>query len=126
GITHFFASGHSINVSLNTLDFSQECSDSIGINIDGIARWHFLRKKTWSLFVDGGVGILNTTSRVPLIGGSRFNFTPQVGGGASLRIAEKTRLLMGIRWHHISNANLFEPNDGQDAVFGWVGLDLPR
>ncbi|MEO0377353.1 MAG: hypothetical protein AAF329_22660, partial [Cyanobacteria bacterium P01_A01_bin.17] len=63
GITHFFASGHSINVSLNTLAFSQEGSDSIGINLDVIARWHFLRKKTWSLFVDGGVGILNTTSR---------------------------------------------------------------
>ena len=126
GITHFFASGHSINVSLNGLAFNQEGSDSVGINLDVIARWHFIRRPTWSLFVDGGVGFLNTTSRVPLIGGSRFNFTPQVGGGASLRVANKTRLLMGIRWHHISNANLFEPNVGQDAVLGWVGLELPR
>jgi lipid A 3-O-deacylase len=126
GITHFFASGHSISASLNGLAFSQQGSDSVGINLDVIARWHFLRQRTWSLFIDGGVGILNTTSRVPLIGGSRFNFTPQVGGGVSLQVTKKTRLLMGLRWHHISNANLFEPNDGQDAVFGWVGLDLPR
>lgn len=126
GITHFFATGHSINAVLNGLVFNQEGADAVGINLDVIARWHFVRQRTWSLFVDGGVGIINTTERVPLIGGSRFNFTPQVGGGVSFRVAKRRRILLGLRWHHISNANLFEPNVGQDAVYGWVGLDLPR
>ncbi len=125
GFTHFFADGHSISGIVNALAFSQVGSDAVGINLDLIARWHFLRQRTWSLFIDGGAGILGTTSKVPLIGGSRFNFTPQVGGGVSFNIAKKRRMMVGVRWHHISNANLFPPNPGQDAVLGWVSIDLP-
>ena len=125
GVTHFFANGHSINAELNSLFFSQSSSDAVGINLGIIGRWHFIRERNWSLYVDGGVGIIGTTSSVPP-SGTEFNFTPQVGGGATIQIAEQRRLLLGLRWHHISNANLFDNNPGQNAVLGYVGLDLPR
>lgn len=125
GGTYFFADGHSVNLVLNGLYFSQVGSDAAGINLDLIGRWHIVREKKWSFFVDGGAGIIGTTSRVPLVGGSRFNFTPQVGGGLSFQLPKRKRLLMGVRWYHISNADLYEPNTGLDSVYGWVGVDVP-
>ncbi|MGB7412822.1 MAG: acyloxyacyl hydrolase [Thermosynechococcaceae cyanobacterium] len=125
GGTYFFADGHSVNLVLNGLYFSQEGRDAVGLNLDLIGRWHILREKNWSFFVDGGAGIIGTTSRVPLVGGSRFNFTPQVGGGLSFKLPKRRRLLVGVRWFHISNADLYEPNTGLDSVYGWVGVDTP-
>jgi hypothetical protein len=125
GITHFFANGHSINAEVNSFVFNQTGSDAVGINLGLIGRWHFIRRRNWSLFVDGGVGILGTTNNVPP-SGTNFNFTPQVGGGATIRLAQQRRLLLGLRWHHISNADLSENNPGQNAVLGYVGLELPR
>ncbi|MGF1602910.1 MAG: acyloxyacyl hydrolase [Thermosynechococcaceae cyanobacterium] len=125
GGTYFFADGHSVNLVLNGLYFNQVGSDAVGLNLDLIGRWHILREKNWSFFVDGGAGIIGTTSRVPLVGGSRFNFTPQVGGGLSFKLPKQRRLLVGVRWLHISNADLYEPNTGLDSVYGWVGVDTP-
>lgn len=125
GITHFFANGHSINAEVNSFVFNQTGSDAVGINLGLIGRWHFIRQRNWSLFVDGGVGILGTTNNVPP-SGTNFNFTPQVGGGATIRLAQQRRLMLGLRWHHISNADLSENNPGQNAILGYVGLDLPR
>ncbi|MGF1512619.1 MAG: acyloxyacyl hydrolase [Elainellaceae cyanobacterium] len=125
GLSHFFANGHSINAELNGMAFSQEGDDAVGANLNVLLRYHFVRQENWSLYVDGGAGILGTTDNVPS-GGSSFNFTPQAGGGATIRLSDAERLMVGLRWHHISNANTFDSNPGRDSVMGYVGLNLPR
>ncbi len=125
GASHFFAKGHSINAELNGMAFSQDGDDAVGANLNLLLRYHFVRQENWSLYVDGGAGILGTTDNVPS-GGSSFNFTPQAGGGATIRLSDEERLMVGLRWHHISNANTFDSNPGRDSVMGYVGLNLPR
>lgn len=122
GISHFFANGHSVNVELNGLAFDQTGEDAVGLNLAVLLRWHFYRQQDWSLYVDGGAGILGTTREVPSAG-SHFNFTPQVGGGATVRIKGNRRLMVGLRWHHISNADIYDNNPGRDSLMGYVGLN---
>jgi lipid A 3-O-deacylase len=125
GISQFFANGHSISAELNNMFFSQNEEDALGLNLSILLRWHFYRQPNWSIYFDGGAGILGTTNNVPNDSAS-FNFTPQVGGGASIKLKDEKRLLIGLRWHHISHANLFENNPGRDSLMGYIGIDLPR
>lgn len=125
GASRFFADGHSVNLELNGMAFDQNGGDAAGLNFSTILRWHFLRQENWSMYLDGGAGVLVTTNEVPAAGSS-FNFTPQAGGGVTVRLTERQRLMLGIRWHHISNANTFDSNPGRDSIMGYVGLNLPR
>jgi len=124
GVTHFFLNGHSVNLELNGLGFLQDNEDAVGANLALIMRWHVLRKPNWSLYVDGGAGFIGTTNSVPS-SGSQFNFTPQVGAGTTIRVADQKHLMLGLRWHHISNADLYDRNPGFDALMGYVGLNFP-
>lgn len=124
GATHFFADGHSVNLELNGFAFDQPGDDAVGLNLNLLLRSHWLRRENWSLYVDGGAGIIGTTNDVPS-DGSSFNFTPQVGGGATFNLQDEKRLMVGLRWHHISNADTFESNPGLDTLQGYVGVNLP-
>ena len=125
GLSKFIFEAHSINLELNTIYFSQPSDDALGLNLALLMRWHFLRKTNWSTFVDAGAGVMGTTSDVPSRGAS-FNFTPQAGAGFSIRLKEQQRLMLGLRWHHISHADLFGANPGRDSLMGYVGIKFPR
>ena len=125
GLSKFLFNGHSINLELNSIYFSQPDDDALGLNLNLLMRWHFVRQSNWSLFVDGGAGILGTTNDVPSTGAS-FNFTPQVGGGTTIKLSEQRRVMLGLRWHHISHADLLGANPGRDSLLGYVGIRFPR
>lgn len=124
GVSHFFAKGHSVNLELNGLAFEQPGDDAVGANLNFLVRSHWIRGENWSVYIDGGAGILGTTDSVPAVG-STFNFTPQIGLGSTVSINDKQRIMAGVRWHHISNAGLSSPNPGLDTVMGYVGIDWP-
>ena len=125
GLSKFIFEAHSINLELNSIYFSQPSDDAVGLNLALLMRWHFIRKPNWSTFIDAGAGVMGTTSDVPSRGAS-FNFTPQAGAGFSLKLQEQRRLMLGLRWHHISHADLFGANPGRDSIMGYVGLQFPR
>lgn len=124
GITHFVYDYHSLSLELNGLAFSQPGDDAVGLNLALLLRSHWIRGENWTIYVDGGAGIIVTTNEVPAVGSS-FNFTPQIGGGATFDIGNNNRIMTGLRWHHISNANLYESNPGLDVWFGYVGINFP-
>ena len=126
GMSYFFAEGHSVELALNGMAFDLPDKDPVGVNLDLLVRSHWIRGENWSLYIDGGAGILVSTSRVPN-SGSSFNFTPQGGVGASFNVNKEKdqRLYLGVRWHHISNANTFESNPGLDTYMGYVGMTFP-
>jgi Lipid A 3-O-deacylase (PagL) len=103
----------------------QDGDDATAINPSAIFRWHFYNRERWSLFGDIGIGLLVSTDDVPS-GGTSFNFTPKVGGGLTYKLWEEheTRLVVGVRWHHISNARIAgdEANPARDAVALYAGL----
>jgi lipid A 3-O-deacylase len=129
GWSYFLERDLTIDFEVNGLFISQEeGSDTGALNMAMLLRWHFKidDAQRWSLYTDAGIGFLYAGSDVPKRGSS-FNFTPQLGIGASFLIDESndTRLLTGLRWHHISNANTFEDNRGVDALMLYAGINFP-
>jgi hypothetical protein len=124
GYSHFIADGLSLDLELNGWVFNQSTEDAVGLNLNVLFRWHFVMDRHWSLYLDGGAGVLVSDQDVPA-NGSSFNFTPQIGVGASFDIGGDLRLMVGGRWHHISNANLYDENPGRDSILGYVALSFP-
>lgn len=125
GVNTFIVNDLSLNAELNGLYVRQRGDDAIAANFNLLFQWHFYPREAddWSMYVDIGAGMLIATDRVPR-DGSRFNFTPQMGGGLSFDLGNNTRLMTGLRWHHISNANLYADNPGRDSVMAYIGLSF--
>ncbi|MHC5023663.1 MAG: acyloxyacyl hydrolase [Planctomycetota bacterium] len=128
GWERFLADDLSLSVELNGLGFDQKGPDAAAVNVALLLRWYCYEQEDWSLYFDAGAGVMMATNEVPNDdpdNGSNFNFTPQAGMGVSIALDGEKRLMLGARWHHISNANLYEENSGRDSIMGYVGLSLP-
>ena len=129
GFTYFLVDDLSIELELNLLYFSQEGNDAVGGNFNMLFRWHFLNDGDWTVFVDGGAGILITSDRVPgptatEQGGANFNFTPQAGVGMTYQLRDNARFVAGVRLHHISNARTHHPNPPRNSVYVYAGVSF--
>jgi hypothetical protein len=125
GVSYFIEDDLALDLEANVLRFQQSGDDTEGINFNLLFRWHFLAERRWSLYLDGGAGVLLTSDHVPE-DGTAFNFTPQAGLGVSIELGDDgMRLMTGVRWQHISNANTSADNPGRDNVVAYVGLSFP-
>lgn len=107
--------------------FAQDGDDAGGINPGFTLRYHLINRDRWTLFADAGIGLLFATGDVP-VGGTSFNFTPHVGAGATFRLGDSaSRLVIGARWHHVSNARIEGDgrNPDRDGVFVYGGVMWP-
>ena len=103
----------------------QDTGDDAGfLGASVMLRWHFLRNASWSIYADLGIGLVYATSPVPP-DGSRLDFTPQAGIGCSIALDDRTRLLLGIGWYHLSNARTTDTNFGIDALAVTARISLP-
>lgn len=124
-VSYFASDKISIELEYNGMYYSQEgFADAYGLNFNLLFRWHFLQRENWSLYVDGGAGLLATNENVPH-NGSSFNFTPQAGVGITYEIADNVRMFTGARWHHVSNSGSFENNPGLDELQMYAGVSFP-
>ncbi len=57
--------------------------------------------------------------------GGRFSFTPQLGFGVSYQMTLNTRVLVGARLHHISNARTRADNPPRNSLLLYAGLSFP-
>ncbi|MFM9959291.1 MAG: acyloxyacyl hydrolase [Phycisphaerales bacterium] len=116
-------------------DDGEEAQDALGVNPAFGFRWHFLSSATteapsdrsWSVYADIGIGVVFTDEDVPP-GGTKYNFTPRAGVGATFALGESgTRLDVGLRWAHVSNASTSgtDDNPSRDSVMGYVGVMFP-
>lgn len=126
GLSYFIAKRLSLEFELNGWYFNVEDGGAGGISTAMLLRWHFWASNDnrWTLFGEAGAGLLLASDDVPSTG-SEFNFTPMAGGGVSIDLGKENRLLAGLRWHHISNANTRDDNPGQDSVLLFAGLSFP-
>ena len=67
--------------------------------------------------------MIESSHRIPPAG-TDFNFFFKTGVGATVQLWDKTDLIAGVRYLHISNAHLEGPqrNPSLNAVEGYVGL----
>ncbi len=106
---------------------SQEGDDAASLNPLMEFRWHFYNQDKTSLFVNLGIGMFFATDNIP-DKGTGFDFSPRAGIGLTHQIAEDgTRLITGIRWHHISNARIAGEfrNPSRDAPMVYVQFAIP-
>jgi hypothetical protein len=123
-LSYFIMPNVSLDPQINVLYAGQDGEDAFGAGFGLLFRWHFVHHETWSIYVEGGAGLLFATHDVPA-GTSNIDFTPQVVLGGSFDLGCDTRLMTGVGWYHISNANTGINNDGRDQVIGYVGLSFP-
>lgn len=123
GISWFVVDDLSIDVQVNGDYFNQSGPSAWGGDVELLFRWHFIARDTWSLYIDGGCGLMWTSNDVPPDSAS-FNFIPQAGAGVTWEIAEDTRLMLGARWFHVSNANTGSPNPSYDGIFAYAGVSF--
>lgn len=100
--------------------------DAVGGGLDLILRWHFWRRDNFTIYLDGGCGIIVFDEEFPGHG-TNLNFTPQAGMGFTLDLNDKLMLMAGARWYHISNARHsgIVNNPGFDGGLVYAGVMWP-
>ena len=131
GASYFLARDFELSLDLTVWylgEDHEDGDDAVALNVNPKFRWHFINEADFSLFAEAGVGLLVASEEAPE-GGSEFNFTPQAGAGATFALSDDTaeRLIVGVNWRHISNANSFgsDRNPGRDDVVVYVGVMVP-
>jgi hypothetical protein len=112
---------------LNGWYHTQPGDNALSINPSLIFRWHFVNTGAWTVYADTGIGVLLATDNVPE-DGTGVNFTPTFGVGFTRELTEGgTRLQVGLRWHHISNARIAgdERNPARDLPLLYAGIIFP-
>jgi len=74
-------------------------------------------------FFDAHGGMLYFTRQEPVPNSSQFNFTFNFGAGVQVFAGKRSSLLVGYKYHHISNDNTAPQNPGVDnneVYAGWV------
>ncbi len=103
--------------------YDQDSNDAYALNLSTMFRYHLINEDSWSFFADLGIGVQFATDAVPE-DAKEFGFTPRIGVGATARLDGATRLVGGVRWHHVSNGHLWgdDDNDPHDGLVGYVGV----
>ncbi|HYC99808.1 MAG TPA: acyloxyacyl hydrolase [Phycisphaerales bacterium] len=114
--------------------FDQDPDSTAGGGFAVNLRWHFLRRSweggegsDWTLFADLGIGLIFSGDDVP-DGGTSVNFSPRAGLGFTARLGDtSSRLVGGVRWHHMSNARSSGDEDNPDfnAPMFYIGVQWP-
>jgi hypothetical protein len=125
-VGYYFADGWAVDLRLSGYDLEQDgesrgVAGSFGVDL----RSHFLVRDPFSLYLDGGLGIIRADSRFPN-GGTNTNFTAQAGFGATYRLDDSVHLIGGVRWFHISNARRYgvDRNASTDGTAVYLGVML--
>jgi len=75
-------------------------------------------------FVAASVGFLYFQDDIPVPDSSRFNFTPEIGLGVQFFFAPKSALMLGYKFHHISNAGISGNNPGMNSHVIYAGFSF--
>jgi len=129
--SYFLEDNFSVDFEFAGWFFNQpddEPEDTVGGNFNILFRWHFLAEENWTMYFDGGAGLLAAADEVPYRG-TNINFTPQAGAGMTFDLGPDTdgRLMLGLRWFHMSNARIEgnDENPGRNALEAYVGVSFP-
>lgn len=96
-------------------------------------RYHFwetlvegTQERDWTVFAEAAVGAMFSANPVPT-GAENVAFLPRLGVGFTKRLDDDLRLLVEVRWNHVSNGRLAgdSNNPALNGVMGVVGIVFP-
>ncbi|MFO7814079.1 MAG: acyloxyacyl hydrolase [Pelovirga sp.] len=91
------------------------------INMMAVKYVDTLSSPSWRPYLEGGIGVVYTDFRVKGQG-LRFNFNPQIGAGIDFKAAHGRNISVGVRLHHLSNADLHRDNRGINSILMLAGV----
>ena len=124
GASYFIAPYLSLDPQATVLYADQEGQNAFAAGFSLLFRWHFIHCETWTVYFEGGAGMIFSTEDIPE-GASHLNFTPQICIGGTIDLGNDVRLMAAAGWYHISNANSAVDNDGRDQLMLYAGLSFP-
>jgi hypothetical protein len=123
GLGYYFIPNNSLSIELTGLTATQDGNDVTGGGANLLLRTNLLNTSAFSGFIDFGPGIVQTNHRFPE-GGTDFNFYFKTGFGAEIHLSNRTDLLTGIRYLHVSNARIDGParNPSINTIEAYLGV----
>ena len=123
GASYYFVDNMSLGAELLGYFVSQPGPESFMAGPQGIFRHHLFNDRDTSLFLDITIGFVQGTERVPQ-DGTYFNFIEQAGLGVARRLEGNSHLLLGVRYYHLSNAQIEgdDHNPSNNGVCAYVGV----
>ncbi|PCJ62960.1 MAG: hypothetical protein COA79_02265 [Planctomycetota bacterium] len=93
-------------------------------SLNMIAQYYFFNN-SWTDFkirpyIEGGIGGIYTDFQI-LDQGSKISFNPQAGLGTEFSLGPRN-YFVSVRYHHVSNANIYPQNRGINSVAVFLGL----
>lgn len=85
------------------------------------AQMNFRPKKKYQPFIGTSGGMLYLDKRTPTLGGTRFQWTADIGAGVEMRLKDKKAFTFGYKYYHISNGGRGNNNPGFDNNLFYVG-----
>lgn len=82
---------------------------------------NFRPTKKYQPFIGASGGVLYLNKRTPTLGGTRFQWTADIGAGVEIRLKDKKAFTLGYKYHHISNGGRGNNNPGFDNNLFYVG-----
>jgi hypothetical protein len=123
-LSRYLADRFSLGLQLEGYCTEQDSGDNTVLAGAGLTlRYHVLESGRFSLFVDGAGSATYAEDEVPDFG-THFNWTGKAGVGATWQLDDRTFLIGGARYFHLSNANLHgrDQNPSYDGVQYWAGV----
>ena len=123
GAHYYLGDEVSIGIGLDGYFVDQVRDDTVLGGVNVLLRWHFVANPKYTLFFDAGAGVSYAGMDVPETG-THFNYTPRIGGGATLKLRDDFHLIGGVRFFHLSNGNLNgrDENPSQDGAQCYAGV----
>jgi len=90
-----------------------------------VLKYNLLSFGRWMPYWDFGLGMLwtNLAPRIPEQS-TQFNFVMESGPGLHYFATERVALTIGVRFHHISNADIGDRNLGLNSVLAYAGISV--
>lgn len=87
---------------------------ALGVGVDVVLRWD-LAVTRLAVYAELGGGLQNTSGSSFPSNGTHANFTVIAGLGLPLSSRARRSVTLGMRYFHVSNANMLPENSGYDA-----------
>ena len=95
--------------------------DRYGVGLSALIRYNFLTSDFFKPFFQVGIGAYHTNLSMEDFPND-FNFLSQAGVGFNLFVSSDVALQVDYRVQHLSNAGLYEHNDGLNMYKGGLGI----
>lgn len=94
-----------------------------GAFFNALVRYHVLETRLATLFVEGGLGIMTCNRKIPA-NAMETNTSPQAGVGLLIPLYQKTGLVLGWRYVHLSHGlwknHIANPGFNSSGVYGGI------